>query len=249
MRMPIYNILKIKMTGTAHLNEEIDCQDAVANRANGNFACMVGADGAGHARYGKEGAELVANETLTLMTRFGTSFVDMQPADITALLRNNLLEKLNTEVQRLQCPLSDLASTLLFMATDGQRFVAGNLGDGMLGYTDRNDEAIMLIGQERGMYANMSWFVTSSDGFDHLRITKGSFDPEAVYFLMTDGTVDCLYNQHKGTFAPMLKTFCNWMRRFGYEQIHPYVNTAMHKYFPLNTTDDCALGLLTTRHK
>ena len=36
--MPYYNILKTKMTGTAHSEEKIECQDAVANRANGNFA-------------------------------------------------------------------------------------------------------------------------------------------------------------------------------------------------------------------
>lgn len=247
--MPFYNILKIKMTGTAHREEKMECQDAVANRANGNFACMVAADGAGHARYGKQGAELVTNETLNLLARFDSAFIDMQPEDIRSLLQNNLLGKLKSEAQRLQCPLYELASTLLFMATDGQRFVGGNMGDGMLGYVDNKNQGIMLIGQERGMYVNQSWFVTSSDGFDHLRIVKGSFDPSAVYFVMTDGSVDCLYNQREGTFAPMLKTFCDWMRRFGYEQIHTYVSTAMYKYFPMNTNDDCALGLLTTRRE
>ena len=247
--MLFYNMLKIRMTGTAHTEENADCQDAIANRADGNFACMVGADGAGQASFGKEGAELVCSTSLDVMARFNTDFVGLQTNDIKVLMNNHLSGKLASKAEELQCHVSDLASTLMFFATDGERYVAGNLGDGMLGYVGPGNKGAVLLGPERGEYVNQSWFVTSHDGFEHLRITRGTFCPDAVYFVLTDGSVDCLYNQRSGTFAPMLDTFCDWMRRFKYNQIHTFVKTAMHKYFPKNTTDDCAMGLLTTKNR
>ena len=73
-----------------------------------------------------------------------------------------------------------------------------------------------------------------------------SWDNATVYFLLTDGSCDCLYNPSDATFAKALHKFAGWTRRYPFHDVWEAIIQNMHRLFPKRTSDDCALALLTT---
>ena len=97
--------------------------------------------------------------------------------------------------------------------SNGERYIIGNLGDGLLGSMDSEGKSEVLSLPEHGKYANQSFFVTHKNSKDHLRIHKGRYESHKVYFMMTDGSAECLYNFNLKSFANILKVFCEWIIR------------------------------------
>lgn len=232
------------MQGISHQKTETPCQDYICQQPSDNFVCVVAADGAGAAKYSKDGAKIVAEGARDILfTRENTLF-ELSDDDIRHVVLQNLNEKLQKEAQKLGCSVHEFACTLLFFVSNGEKYIAGNLGDGIIGHKNSSGECLTLLGQERGIYANISYFVTGNNNRKHLRIKRGHFDPFSVYFLMTDGTAECLYNKRNNSYANALKVYCGLMDKYEHMKISHALTTSMYRLFPSNTDDDCALALI-----
>lgn len=239
-----WTIARATMQGTAHQATNTKCQDYIGQIPDDGFACITVADGVGAAKYSNEGAQYVTRESKDFLWSRRESLFELDDEEIKHLVLQNLNEKLGRKAQELGCETDDLASTLMFFFSNGEQFIAGNLGDGLIGYKDEKDNFHVLLDQERGKYANVSYFVTSNNSSSHLRIVRGIFCTSHVYFLMTDGSVDCLYNRRTQVFAKAMHVYCGFMNKYDFRLINSALETSMYRLFPHKTTDDCALALI-----
>ena len=69
-------------------------------------------------------------------------------------------------------PLEELGCTLLFYACGGGRFLAGHLGDGLMALVQGEDCRPLSL-PENGENPSETWFVTSPDALEHLRLLRG----------------------------------------------------------------------------
>ena len=239
-----WKIVCATMNGTIHQKNGVRCQDRVRKHMSDGFACTTMADGAGSVSRASEGAELAVGGASGILVQLGPRLFTMTEEEVASVILSRLHEKIDEACLRHNCRRGDFATTLLFFATDGRRYVAGNLGDGLVGSIGSDGSSETISGQERGPYSNYSFFLTDDDCMEHFRITSGDYDPGRVYFLMTDGSCDCLCLPREGTFARALHEFARWTREYPVHAVREAVLQNMHRLFPLRTNDDCALALM-----
>ena len=219
-------------------------QDYIFLRPDGDYVFVVGADGAGYARYANEGAKFVSKEMRDLLTMHKADIFSYSDHEIKENLLDVLRQKIEQKAIENNARMDDYMSTLMFFVSDGRQYIAANLGDGMIGCMDSDGNGTVISSPEKGKYVNQSYFVTQPDSYEHLRIERGTYDPEKVYFLMTDGSAECLYDNRNRSFARIMSVFCDWIRKYEPHPVSDNLKTAMMKLFPQVTSDDCALALI-----
>jgi len=239
-----WKVARATMIGRTHQMTNTKCQDFICQQPSDDFICVVAADGSGSAMYSLEGAHFVAEETRDILFERGDTLFELNDDEIRHVILQNLDEKLRKMANERGCPVDEFASTLSFFASNGNDFIVGNLGDGLIGYKDSTGAFCTLLNQERGKYANVSYFVTGDNSKGHLRIKRGSFSTSHVYFIMTDGTVECLYNKRTRSYANALSVYCGLLDKYEHMQINNALTTSMYKLFPSRTNDDCALAII-----
>lgn len=230
--------------GAAHRKSDVPCQDYMKVDFFQDLACVALCDGVSSARYSAEGAKFIASTACGWLLHQEQLF-HMSAEDISTLLINHLLALLDEHgTTSYSCTAQDFASTLMFFVSDGQQFVAGNLGDGIFGSQDGQGSTHLLLGPEKGRFANESYFVTSPNSHLHLRLFRGAYDASNVYFLMTDGSADCLFDYQHRTFAPAINTYCDWCRRYNRVAVNKALYESMMRLFLKKTHDDCTLAFI-----
>lgn len=243
-----WNIVCATMAGTNHQSNGINCQDQVFQLpVKDKYICITMADGAGSMKNASHGSDLAVKEAKNILEKTGQDIFSMTEQQISELLLGHLTIKIQEACQQLNCRKNDLASTLLFFVCNGEKFVAGNIGDGLVGCIASNEEEEIILDQERGRFINYSFFITDNDCQQHMRIAIGDYDPTKVYFLLTDGSCDCLYETSNHTYANALHIFAQWMRKYPFYSVKKALHQTMHKVFPKRTDDDCAIALITTQ--
>lgn len=244
----IWNIPSYTMTGTSHIADKKPGQDYIKvslNPDNGT-AIVVVTDGVGSARLAYEGSRGLAKEVAAQLERRGADLLGWSDGDIRLWLANVVADWLKAESARLMCVPEDLNTTLMIFLSDGDRFVAGSIGDGLVGRIG-DDGFDVLLEPEHGAAVNVSYFVATSDFNSHFRIVRGRFDAASVYFAMTDGSCDCLYNYRARTYAEALGIFCEWTRKYDRKAVNKAVHDVASRLFKEVTSDDCAIALIHGR--
>lgn len=239
-----WKVSSARIQGSVHASEAIECQDFVFKYINGDIAAVTLSDGAGRAQFAMEGALCCSLEAIKNIEIRGASLFELEVENIAQIFLDNLRERLREKAASLNCSLDELACTLGFFVTNGRSYIAGNLGDGLIGEMTPNEKASVILGPERGRYVNQSYFVTGDDCYRRFRVIRGDYDLKNVYFMMTDGSCDCLFDGEKQAFAPALRTFCKWIRQYPHQAVSNSLKPAMYKLFPEKTGDDCALALV-----
>ena len=62
--------------------------------------------------------------------------------------------------------------TLLFVSIKNNKYIAGHIGDGIIGIIDEKGDAIVLSEPENGEFANTTYFTTSENYKYHLRLYR-----------------------------------------------------------------------------
>jgi len=139
--------------------------------------------------------------------------------------------------------LSDLASTLLFVAVKDGVYLAGHLGDGVIGVL-REDRVDVLSTPKRGEFANTTYFVTQADSDIRLRLYTGPTDEADGFILMSDGAAESLFDRARKVMAPAVQRILGWLDE------HPPLAVTRALYYNLNsiiiekTNDDCSIAVL-----
>jgi hypothetical protein len=232
--------------GRSHIEKNIPCQDRVQSVTCNGITVLSLADGAGSAQYSDIGAEI---SIATINENFSVLFDeidDMDDMSIKEMLSQIIHESLEEEVTE-KIVLKDLSSTLLFVAVNDSKYIAGHIGDGIIGYMSSKGERMtinVLSFPEKGEYHNSTFFTTSPNVQEHLRIYRGSMEKIEGFILMSDGSDESLFNRHEEKFAPAVGRFFEWMNEYPPEAVSKALYRNIEEKICFKTTDDCSVGVI-----
>lgn len=236
----IWKVTKAEMTGTSHKKNGTPCQDVTKKLVTSNSCTIVLADGAGSASLSELGAELTCKSVLRTFHRDFEELFDMDSSLAKTKIIHSIRTRLGIKAKKFNQKKEELASTLLFVSIKNNKFIAGHIGDGIIGIIDEKGDAIALSEPENGEFANTTYFTTSENYKYHLRIYRGGIDNYNSFFLMSDGAADCLYHKKQRIFAPAIRSFSSWIEKYDEESVNLALLENMTKIFPKHTTDDCS---------
>ena len=239
------------MVGTSHLEQGKRCEDVIKALKNEETIAIVLADGAGSFSKAFEGATIVSERcSRWLIKNFDRAYSSKSLKHM--LLYNVIRRSLNCYAKKNQIGFKELSSTLLFVAIKDNRYIAGHIGDGVIGIITKDGDNVALSEPERGEFANNTYFTTSPRVSKHFRLHKGMISNIDSFFMMSDGAADCLYNQVAKTFAPAINKFAASLAKSSdteVEQVNESLRDVMEQHFPKRTNDDCSFILIQNNIK
>lgn len=213
------------------------------------MACIALADGAGSRPRSKIGAQGVVRASLRMLLAQFDEIYDMCERDPDMARRHiyqRLISVLLREAARHGCDVDALASTLLFVAHKGGRFVAGHVGDGVIVQVDVHGLAQTLSHPENGEYANTTVFVTDARAMDRIRLFHGEPATKIAGFaLMSDGCAESLYDKKSGQPAAAIAKLLLWNDQFSRKKMESILASNMELAFSKKSADDCSLALMS----
>lgn len=183
--------------GNRHARQGKPCQDVVfllrqTDRDSGHpVSAAVLCDGAGSAAFSREGAQAASRAAAAMLTEQFSRIADPGRNEAGGLLLEELRQALREEAQEHRCLPYELASTLAAVAVDETTRTAltVHLGDGVILGLKRDGKTVCLSRPENGRFCNETWFTTSRDAAEHLRIGRYDWEVEnlAAVYLSSDG--------------------------------------------------------------
>lgn len=256
---PNWNIFTGRITGTINNRP----QDFIRQFINWREKVIgvVMTDGAGSARFPADGASTIAegivqNIFWDRISYLGDLF-NYSEDDIRNLFYNTSITLLKKRISELSADqkntetihMSDLSTTMMCFLSDGERYIAVSIGDGVIGRCEENNKSDIIIPPEHLQYINQTHYITDEDAISHLRVKFGSYDPKSAYILMTDGTCECTYDNRSKVFAPIIHKFCNIVHTYDRKDCSSFIHGKMQELFPKRTNDDCALSIITCKSR
>lgn len=235
--------------GRSHITNGIPCQDRVSIKSKEDGIAVALADGAGSARLSHCGAEYITDYiTDEIYSDFETIYNDDDGRNVKVQLMEKVTNVLQNLAIKLECAVKDLSSTLLVVVIKDNRFLLLHLGDGVIGYS-KNQDIKVATHPINGEFSNETYFTTSRDAINALRIAKGGLNEIEGFVLMSDGTENSLYSKKHKSLTPTVRKLlqnCAWFS--------DYVATnnlrlVMEELFVQNTFDDCSMVVIVDSAK
>jgi hypothetical protein len=226
----------------AHVSAGKGCEDEIKFlERNGILACAL-ADGAGSRKKCKIGARIAVAEACEELVEH---FDDLKVRAVADALIHRINLRLARQAAELRAEMGDLASTLAFVAVRGSEFVAGNLGDGIVGCV-QNSSGKVLIVPEWGKYANQTYFTTEPGAVEHTRIVSGSVEGDGSSFiLMSDGPVKRLYDFKAKAFLPISVEIGSMLLKNNADDARNSLESFMKDRLVPRANDDCSIILVS----
>ena len=271
-----WKFAKSRIQGRSHEKAEppIKCQDyyypenTEEIQKNGIYAIVL-ADGAGSAPYAHFGSQTTVKAVFDYLCNEANfeslcrvPYLSASEADeIKNNLRNEIIEKLNLEKERLSAEYPDvslksLASTLLFAAIKEDKYVVGHIGDGFIAALYENEggktSAEPVSMPENGRFVNETFFVTDENMTGHLRLSSGNLETEkgiiTSFALMSDGTADVLWMKKERKFRDGLdKLMSNVFNNNAETQ--NYLSDDLLPKIKNVTSDDCSIIIVSRKYE
>ena len=220
------------------------CQDRIRIDTRGDVLACTLADGAGSRCKSDTGAQVAVTEVCAELVEHFEELLLASLEELAARLIGRVTDALAAEAQRLDCALREFASTLAFVAVCDRRFIAGNLGDGVVARVGSSSEEI-LIPPERGEFANQTYFATDPGAAGHLRIKSGTLDQYHGFILMTDGPAKLLYDYRTRRLAPNGVQIGGWLLGHEADPVLDGLDEILARDIVPRAGDDCTIGLVT----
>lgn len=237
-----------KVVGRSHVLSGTPCQDAVKTRNLRNKACIALADGAGSKRHSKTGANalvrLASHQCLDSIDRFYTGILESNQTLATEIVGSFKLV-LEGKAKKGRRPVSDYACTLLFFACDGNRYIAGHIGDGAI-VARFGQHLVTLSEPQNGEYANTTFFITDSDASQRLRLYAGEYDDALGVLLMSDGTAESLYNKSTGQAGSGVSRLLDVFLDLSAVKMRQVLQANLDQVLSQKSVDDCSIAALVS---
>lgn len=243
----IWKGAKAHVTGRGHLAKSIPCQDRVIYRpekthSSGIFYGLSLADGAGSYKHSEIGAEIVTDSVLKyLRSNFAKLF---KKKDISKEIIQHLEDELNREAKNRKIDFEEFSSTLLFVVIKNDKYIAGHIGDGVIGFLNEENEIDVLSHPENGEYSNSTFFTTSVDYPNRLRVKKGNLTKSTGFIVMSDGSCESLYNMKTKKLAAINAEIINWLSVAEEKEVEEALKNNLDNIVKHRTNDDCSIGIL-----
>lgn len=200
-RSPKFQAAAALRPGSSHLERHLPCQDAVwlqqgEDPTTGHaIHAAVLCDGAGSARFSKDGAQAVSRKVGALLVQRFSYMERCGASAAKRFLLREIKQVLRKLARRNRCPMRQFASTLVAIAVDEvtSRMLTVHLGDGFLLGLHTDGRAECLSHADNGRFCNETWFTTSGDAENHLRLQwhKLEFEGLVAVYLISDGPQLC----------------------------------------------------------
>lgn len=229
--------------GVSHEKKGESCQDAVHTIRQDGVTVLALADGAGSVRYARQGAECATRCACDWISRSFDALWDMEPAEIAVSVVQQALERLQSLARELSAAPRDLASTLAFVAVKRERYIVGNLGDGVIG-CERRGQLDVLCHPRRGEFANQTYFLTSDFAARCFEIKKGDSRDVTAFSLMSDGAAEAFYQRRDKSLGRGVQQVSRWLEQYPASQIARQLEVNLREQVRARTDDDCSLAVL-----
>ena len=237
-----------QVRGRAHQAAGTRGQDRTAYLSRGGVQALCLADGAGSATHAELGAQAVADAGCALIVEHFQELVTSNADGVREAVLGHVLPRLDALAARHGCSRGDLASTLLALGVDDNRFMAMHVGDGVIGYM-KDGEVRVISAPDNAEFANQTTFITSHDAAPAMRLIRGSLAGVEGFLLMSDGASTSLYDYRARELAPACAKLIQSVaaapgrrtRSAAHEkQLRRFVDTRVRAA----TKDDCSIGIL-----
>ncbi len=229
--------------GKKHEDDSKKCQDKVYHIYKNSINAIALADGAGS----KKQSDLGAFESCRHICIINTDSFDelclLSETELISHYSNIIANHINSIALKNSVEVKELSSTLLFVATNGKKYIAGHIGDGLIACI-KNNKIEMFSDADNDMYSNFTFFTTSDDLKNHFRIYKGDLGNISSFILMSDGTSDVMFNNQDKIFSKALLDINEWPKFETPEKIEKQLKNILYGTIREKTTDDCSLGFL-----
>ena len=233
-------------TGERNLEKNIPCQDSVFSFAKNNIDIVSLADGAGSCKHSDIGSNLSNKIIANFISDNFDELYELGKGDIAKSILDVAIKGLNQKAVELQIDLNDLSSTLLFIASNNNKILAGHIGDGMIVQVKENKSKVLST-PETGEFLNSTYFLTTTNAQDHLRIYKSKLKGKTGFVLMSDGTAESLYIRKEKTLARAVTKLITWLddTEEGEQNINNDLSIFIKENLIPETGDDCSIALLS----
>jgi hypothetical protein len=176
--------------GPSHLDRGLPCQDAHAYAQAANALVAVVCDGAGSAANSEIGAQHVSGSVAkAVAAALNTDLLTMPEEAWRSIIETAVdaaREELASKAADAGQSLSDYACTLVGAVADARGGWFFHIGDGVAACVFDGDQPDAVSLPANGEYANETWFVTSDNWREQLRLARFEGAVQALV-LMSDG--------------------------------------------------------------
>jgi len=237
-----YKTADAYVQGKSHIKKDIPCQDRTYSLNRKNMSIISLSDGAGSRKHSDIGATILTKEISNLLYKNFNRLYDADPILVQKYIVYSLVRLLEKKSLKMDINIKELASTLLFVAVKGEKFIAGHIGDGVIGYV-KNEEALVLSKPENGEFSNVTYFLNKKT-WQKLKLFKGKLEGISGFILMSDGPESSLYNKSNNSLSKINKTMIKWLDNYSQKQVKKALKENIAEFLTKRTIDDCSINLL-----
>ena len=238
-----------EIMGRSHIKTETPCQDKTFTLNKNEVNVIALADGAGSASLSHFGAESATRSISHYLTEHFDSVIDNPDGlAVKQELLSILTENLKIQAGVHGCKLEDLASTLLVAALKNDNFLLIHLGDGVIAIS-KNQELKLASAPDNGEFTNSTYFVTSKNALQHLRLFKGSTKGLNGFVLMSDGTAESFYHRKTASLSAGVKKLMDWSLLLNQKKFDEFLDYNFKHVIGSNTMDDCSIAIIADGQK
>ncbi len=174
--------------GVYHEEHHIENQDACCSMQENEFCCLCIADGAGSKTHSGVGATWLVRDICHTLIGAAAALFAMSEQEINTFIIERMQRSLQKTADVQQTVVRELSSTLLFVLTDGRRYIIGHLGDGVI-IGEREHCWDILSFPQNGTTSKSTFLTTMPAVERHFRIHCMECGNLHRIWLMTDGTM------------------------------------------------------------
>jgi len=249
-----WQVAGVSAIGTWHQKAGVECQDTWAFSQTVHpaslevvtAACV--SDGAGSVGKAFAGARLTAYAVSNWLHEHFPSALMLSQDQIGQSCLAKVKRLVRRAATRAGCSPDEYAATVaaVCVGSDGA-WLALHLGDG--GIIGKFGNRVLVVSPpEKGEFANESWFVTSSDALEHLRIYGSPFNPKLCkptgFVIFSDGIESSLLDRRNATVAQAASIMLGWLRGHSPAGVSRALEQNINTVFREHSYDDCTIVLM-----
>ncbi|WP_139538374.1 PP2C family serine/threonine-protein phosphatase [Klebsiella spallanzanii] len=207
-----WRIYASSVIGGSHRQNNRPCQDAFCFRNVGDRLVAVVCDGAGSAAHSEQGAALVARELVEGLAKFTAVPDEKQLVTLAESVREGVL----LQARERGLSAGDFACTVVAAWLGDTASAVLHIGDGVAALTIDAEQHLSL--PENGEYANQTWFLTSHDWREHIRISQFAGRVTQLV-MMSDGVQPFALNRRgDALFSPFMDPVLRYLQQVSEEK-------------------------------
>ncbi|MGA2916584.1 MAG: PP2C family serine/threonine-protein phosphatase [Sedimentisphaerales bacterium] len=252
--MSQWRVAGISAIGTSHKQSGAECQDTWAvNQAviSANLEVVTAvcvSDGAGSVKKAFAGARLTAFVVSNWLHENFSSALTLTQNQIGKACLAKIRRSIRRTAERTRSSPNEYAATLVAVCVGANgAWLALHLGDGGI-VGEFANQVLVVSPPEKGEFANESWFVTSPDALEHLRVYGSPFNRDLCkptgFVIFSDGVENSLLDRRTGTVAHAASVMLGWLREHPSAMVSKALEQNINMVFREQSYDDCTIVLM-----